>query len=173
MTDDGTWEAYATPARDSRLRAAFVQFRRDLARMIEMWRMRDPRIVYDGQFLRDDLLRAYDAQSDACRIVFLTADKRPVTMTFDGMARHLLAMSFDPYMCEALRWGDPAGCAPDAETRRWYAVEAPMRAEIGRDLIPEEGGGGAVQPITQADVDIRGLIAAMPPRAPFVQRYPG
>ena len=179
MTDDGTWEAYATPARDSRLRAAFVQFRRDLARMIALWRMRDPRIVYDGQFLREDLLRAYDAQSDACRIVFLTdngrGDKQPVTMTFDGMARHLLAMSFDPYMCEALRWGDtsPASCADDAETRRWYRIEAPMRAEIGRDLIPEGGGGGSVQPITQADVDIRGLIAAMPPRAPFVQRYPG
>jgi hypothetical protein len=172
MTDDGIWEAYATPARDSRLRAAFVQFRRDLARMIDLWRMRDPRIVYDGQFLRDDLLRAYDAQSDACRIVFLTddgrGDKRPVTMTFDGMARHLLAMSFDPYMCEALRWGDPAGCAEDAETRRWYGIEAPMRAEIGRDE-----GGGAVQAITASDVDIRGLIAAMPPRPPFVQRYPG
>jgi hypothetical protein len=169
MSDDGEWEAYATPARDTRLRAAFVQFRRDLARMIELWQMRDPRIVYDGQFLREDLLRAYDAQSDACRIVFLTDDKRPVTMTFDGMARHLLAMSFDPYMCEALRWGDtsPASCRDGAGTRRWYDVEAPMRAEIGRDE-----GGGPMQPITPADVDIRGLIAAMPPRPPFVQRYP-
>jgi hypothetical protein len=170
LTDDGEWEAYATPARDTRLRAAFVQFRRDLARMIDLWRMRDPRIVHDGQFLREDLLRAYDAQSEACRIVFLTADKRPVAMTFDGMARHLLAMSFDPYMCEALRWGDAsaASCNDGAEKRRWYDAEAPMRAEIGRDE-----GGGAVQPITPADVDIRGLIAAMPPRPPFVQRYPG
>jgi hypothetical protein len=169
MTDDGTWEAYATPARDSRLRAAFVQFRRDLARMIGLWLRRDPAIVYDGQFLKDDLLRAYDAQSQACRIAFLTGDKRPVAMNFEGMARHLLAMSFDPYMCEALRWGDtrPESCADGAAKRRWYAAEAPMRAEVGRD----EGGAG--EAIAPADVDIRGLIAAMPARPPFVQRYPG
>jgi hypothetical protein len=171
---DGEWEAYATPARDARLRAAFVQFRRDLARMIGLWLRRDPAIVYDGQFLKDDLLRAYDAQSQACRIAFLTGDKRPVAMNFEGMARHLLAMSFDPYMCEALRWGDtrPESCADGAAKRRWYAAEAPMRAEVGRDLSPGVGGG-AGEAITPADVDIRGLIAAMPARPPFVQRYPG
>jgi len=166
-SDVGEWEAYATPARDARLRAAFVQFRADLARMTELWLKRDARIVYDGQFLKDDLLRAYDAQSAACRITFLTGDKRPITMNFDGMARHLLAMTFDPYMCEASRWGDPAGCSDGDAKRRWYDSEAPMRAEIGRD----EGGTGRV--VTPADVDIRGLIAAMPLRTPFVQRFPG
>jgi hypothetical protein len=166
-SDDGEWEAYATPARDARLRAAFVQFRADLSRMIGLWLQRDPRIVYDGQFLKDDLLRAYDAQSQACHITFLTVDKRPVTMSFDGMARHLLAMSFDPYHCEALRWGDTVGCADGDTKRRWYENEAPMRTEIGRD----EGATGRA--ITPADVDIRGLIAAMPQRTPFVQRYPG
>ena len=166
-SDEGEWEAYATPARDARLRAAFVQLRADLSRMIGLWLQRDPRIVYDGQFLKDDLLRAYDAQSAACRITFLTADKRPVAMNFDGMARHLLAMSFDPYHCEALRWGDTEGCADGDAKRRWYDCEAPMRAEIGRD----EGTAGRA--ITPADVDIRGLITNMPQRTPFVQRYPG
>ena len=168
-SDDGEWEAYATPARDARLRAAFVQFRADLSRMIGLWLARDPRIVYDGQFLKDDLLRAYDTQSQACRITFLTDDKRPVPMNFEGMARHLLAMSFDPWNCEALRWGDTraASCKDGDAKRRWYDSEAAMRAEIGRD----EGGAGGT--ITQADVDIRGLIASMPARAPFVQRFPG
>ncbi|HVZ28705.1 MAG TPA: hypothetical protein VG798_08640 [Rhizomicrobium sp.] len=169
LSDDGEWEAYATPARDARLRAAFVQFRADLSRMIGLWLRRDPRIVYDGQFLKEDLLRAYDAQSQGCRITYLTGDKRPVTMDFDGMVRHLLDMSFDPYMCEALRWGDtrPGSCGDGENKRRWHDSEAAMRTEIGRD----EGGTGRV--ISSADVDIRGLIAAMPPRAPFVQRYPG
>ena len=168
-SDDGEWEAYATPARDTRLRAAFVQFRGDLSRMIGLWLNRDPRIVYDGQFLKDDLLRAYDAQSDACRITFLTDDKRPIAMNFEGMARHLLAMSFDPWACEALRWGDtsPASCHDGEAKRRWYDSEAAMRGEIGRD----EGGAGHA--ITPADVDIRGLIAAMPARPAFVQRFPG
>jgi hypothetical protein len=79
-------------------------------------------------------------------------------------------MSFDPYACEELRWGDTgaASCADGPAKRRWYEIEAPMRAEIGRDE-----GGGQVRTITQQDVDIRGLIAAMPARAPFVQRFPG
>ena len=37
LSDDGDWESYATPARDARLRAAFVQFRRDLGQMIQLW----------------------------------------------------------------------------------------------------------------------------------------
>ena len=52
LSDDNDWESYATPARDTRLRAAFVQFHHDLADMIAMWVNRDPRIVYDGQFLK-------------------------------------------------------------------------------------------------------------------------
>jgi hypothetical protein len=168
-SDNGEWESYATPARDARLRAAFVQFRNDLSRMIGLWLSRDPRIVYDGQFLKDDLLRAYDAQSEACRITFLTDDKRPVPMNFEGMARHLLSMSFDPWHCEALRWGDTsaASCRDTDTKRRWYESETPMRAEIGRDE------GGTARVLTPDDVDIRGLIAAMPARAAFVQRYPG
>ena len=170
LSDDGEWEAYATPARDARLRAAFVQLRADLARMIGLWLGRDPRIVHDGLFLKDDLLAAYDAQSEACRVTILTSDKRPVTLSFDDMARRLPFLSFDPYHCEELRWGDAGmgSCNDNAATRRWYEVEAPMRAEIGRDEA-----GSQARTIGPADIDIRGLIASMPARAPFVQRMPG
>jgi hypothetical protein len=176
MSDNPEWEAYATPARDARLRAAFVQFHQDIAKMIGLWVNRDTRIVYDGQFLKQDLLKAYDAQSDACVINYLSGDMHPVAMTFDGMVQHLLAMSFDPYNCEELRWGDvgASSCADDATKQLWYANEAPMRVEIGREYGGESAGEGnpAMHPITQADVDIRGLIAVMPERVPFVQRYP-
>lgn len=169
LSDDGEWEAYATPARDARLRAAFVQLRADLSRMIGLWLARDPRIVHDGLFLKDDLLRAYDAQSEACRVTYLTSDKRPVTLRFNDMAQRLSFMSFDPYHCEELRWGDAASgsCNDAPTTRRWYDVEAPMRAEVGRDEA-----GSRVQVIGPADLDIRGLIAAMPARTPFQQRFP-
>lgn len=177
LAADAEWEAYATPARDARLRAAFVQLRNDLSRMIGLWLARDPRIVHDGLFLKDDLLRVYDQQSTACRVTYLTSDKRPVTLTFDDMARRLLSMSFDPYHCEELRWGDAAApsCDDPAATRRWYEVEEPMRAEIGRDG-PAGGSvpnGSMARGISGADVDIRGLIQNMPARTPFGQRLPG
>ena len=47
--DDNDWESYATPARDARLRAAFVAVPSATWReMIGLWLDRDPRIVYDG-----------------------------------------------------------------------------------------------------------------------------
>jgi hypothetical protein len=168
-SDDTIWESYATPARDARLRAAFVQFRRDLSGMIGLWLARDPRIVYDGQFLKDDLLAAYDRASQGCTITYLSSDKRPVPLTFDDISRRLLAMSFDPYNCVELRWGDDSPACPDqAGKRRRYAEEAPARAQIGQDE-----DGRLSQRIGPQDVDIRGLIAGMPQRTPFVQRMPG
>jgi len=170
QSDDGEWEAYATPARDARLRAAMATLRNDVARMIGLWLQRDPRIVHDGLFLKDDLLAAYDAQSDACRVTYLTSDKRPVTMSFDDMAQRLPHMSFDPYHCEELRWGDAhaRSCNDTDATRRWYGIEAPMRAEIGRNEP-----GSVVRNLSPADLDIRGLIQTMPARAAFQQRFPG
>ena len=164
-SEDGTWESYATPSRDARLKAGFIAFRRDLARMIALWLNRDPRIIYDGPDLKRDLLAAYDRQSQQCTITYLSSDKRPVPLTFDDIARRLFAMSFDPYHCVELRWGDDGtGCPDQAGKRRWYAVEQVARHEVDRDA----GLTGGPQ-----DVDIRGLILAMPARTPFVQHYPG
>jgi hypothetical protein len=169
LSDDGVWESYATPARDTRLRAAFVQFHRDLGEMIGLWLNRDPRIVYDGQFLKADLLAAYDRESRRCTTTYLSSAHQPVSLSFDDVARRLFALSFDPYNCVELRWGDDRDTCPDqAGKRRWYAVEQQARHEIGRD---EQGTATAMA--GPRDVDIRGLIAAMPERIPFVQTYPG
>jgi len=169
LSDDNDWESYATPARDTRLRAAFVQFHHDLAGMIQMWINRDPRIVYDGQFLKTDLLNAYDRESRRCTTTYLSSDKHPVALSFDDISHRLFAMSFDPYNCVELRWGDDgAGCPDQAGKRRWYAAEQAARNEIGRD----EQGAVTMTAGTD-DVDIRGLISAMPDRVPFVQHYPG
>lgn len=161
----GDWEAYATPARDVRLRAAFVRFRDDLARMIRQWVNRDPNIVYDGTDLKRDLLRTYDEQARACTVTYLSSDKRPVPLDFDAITHRLFAMSFDPYNCVELRWGDDGPACPDQSGKRaWYAREASARHVIDR------GTGRTAGP---QDVDIRGLIANMPARVPWVQHYPG
>ena len=169
LSDDNAWESYATPARDARLRAAFVQFRRDLGEMINLWVDRDPRIVYDGQFLKADLMKVYDAESRRRTTTFLSTDKRPVSLSFTDVTQRLFAMSFDPYHCVELRWGsDGSGC-PDQDAKRgWYQREQQARNEIERD---EQGA--ATQLAGPQDVDIRGLIASMPDSLPFVQRYPG
>jgi hypothetical protein len=169
-SEDGEWEAYATPARDARLRAAFVAFRRELGKLIGQWLNRDPRVVYDGLDLKRDLLAAYDRESQACTITILSSDKRPIPLSFDDISHRLFAMSFDPYNCVELRWGGDgpngfsSGCPDQAGKRRYYALE-----EQARRVIDPDSGATA----GPADADIRGLIASMPARAPFVQRMPG
>ena len=168
-SDDSVWESYATPSRDTRLRAGFVGFRNELARMVRLWLNRDPRIVYDGTDLKADLLMAYDGMSARCVTTYLSSDKRPVSLTFDDVTRRLFAMSFDPYNCVELRWGDDgndgSGACPDqAGKRRYYAMQERQRHVVDRD------SGAMAGP---QDVDIRGLILSMPARPPFVQRYPG
>jgi len=62
------WETYSTPSRDARIKAAFIQFYQDLSAMLTMYVNRDPRIVYDGLFLQQDLAKTYAPQSEACTI---------------------------------------------------------------------------------------------------------
>src|SRR6201996_1645988 len=164
-SDDTEWEAYATPARDARLRAAFVAFRGELSKMIGQWLNRDPRVAYDGTDLKSDLLAAYDRQSQACTITILTSDKRPQALSFDQLSHRLFAMSFDPYNCVELRWGaDSPACPDQAGKHRWYQTE-----ERARQVIDPDSGAMA----GPQDADIRGLIAAMPARIPWVQGMPG
>jgi len=167
-SDDTEWESYATPARDARLKAGFVALRQELGRMIQLWLNRDPRIVYDGLDLKRDLLAAYDRESAACTITYLSSDKRPVPLRFDDIDRRLFAMSFDPYSCVELRWGDDIndgrGCPDQAGKRRWYVLEEQARHEVDRDNHLFAG---------PPEVDIRGLIASMPARTPWVQPMPG
>ncbi|MDE2163529.1 MAG: hypothetical protein KGJ53_10220 [Alphaproteobacteria bacterium] len=178
-SDDNIWESYATPARDARTRAAFAQFYKDMADMIDMWVHRDPRIVYDGYNLRKDLLKAYNAQSKACTITYLNSAKRPVAMTFDDLLHRVYAMSFDPYDCIELRWGasgDERDSCPESKTKlRWYEAERPLReladrtgkAHTGFDLAELEHRAKRSDAADPPPVDVKTLIETMPYQVPL------
>jgi hypothetical protein len=173
------WETYSTPSRDARIKAAFVQFYKDLAEMIDLWVKRDPRIVYDGNFLKDDLAKAYAEQSQACTITYLSSAKRPVPMTFDDMMHRLFAISFDPYHCVELRWGasgdERDSCTDGKVKQRWYDAEQRLRNQPDRtydismawtvdELSHRIKGSGLDHP---PPVDIKALIDNMPERVQF------
>jgi hypothetical protein len=173
------WETYSTPSRDARIKAAFIQFYKDLAEMIDLWVKRDPRIVYDGNFLKDDLAKAYAEQSQACTITYLSSAKRPVPMTFDDMMHRLFAISFDPYHCVELRWGaagdERDSCTDGKAKQRWYDAEQRLRNQPDRtydismawtvdELNHRIKGSGLDHP---PPVDIKALIDTMPDRVQF------
>ncbi len=110
------------------------------------------------------MLKAYDEQSRACTITYLSSDKKPVPMTFDDMVHRLFAMSFDPYMCIELRWGDDSPGCPNAKAqRRWYAAEQRLRNNpatpyektiaFGVDDLEKRAPGSGID--TAPDVDVR------------------
>ncbi|MGN6515001.1 MAG: hypothetical protein ACTHLR_04075 [Rhizomicrobium sp.] len=178
-SDNVEWETYSTPSRDARLRAAAEQFYKDMKEMIGLWIDRAPRIVYDGSFLKQDLLAAYDEKSNACKITYIASDKRPVTMNYDDMMHRLYAMSFDPYNCIELRWGaqgdERASCPDGREKQRWYEAEQRLRNQSARtydaqmgfsvselDAQVKNSGIDAPPP-----VNVRALIQSMGDRVPF------
>lgn len=172
-SNDTIWESYATPARDTRMRAAFVQFYRDLGNMIQLWLNRDPRIVYDGNFLKRDLKDAYERESQACTITYLNSDQHPVHLTFDDITRRVFLMSFDPYDCVELRWGatgeERATCSDDADKLKWYEAEQRLRDEITQShnapttVTPADRYAAADPP----PVDIKSLIDNMGEQVSF------
>jgi len=169
-SDDPTWESYATPSRDARIRAAFGQFYKDMANMIQLWIDRDPRVVYDGQFLKKDLMAAYEQEAADCSITYLSSDKHPVTLSFDDLVHNVYAMSFDPYDCIELRWGDPRNSCTDGDDKmRWYRDEQRLRNETDAtdgvtmnftlaDLEKHRKGSGDDDP---PPVDVKALIENM------------
>jgi hypothetical protein len=179
--EDGWWESYATPARDARLRAAFAQFYRHMEAMIALWSDRDPRLVYDGEDLRGDFLKAYDEQSKACNLTYLNSARQPVPLDFDAVAKRLYALSFDPYDCVELRWGasgaERASCLQSPRKLRWYEAEQRLRSDPGRksgyayDLEELEalGGKGLAPP---PPVDVKALLEAMPYQRPLEPMHP-
>jgi hypothetical protein len=165
------WELYSTPSRDARIKTAFAAFYEDLAHMIEMWRQRDKRIVYDGVFLDQDLQKMYSEESAACTMTYRNSRGQPVTLNFDQMAKRIFTMSFDPYHCIERRWGatDPAelsSCSDNETKQRWYFAEQRLRNQIDRlydsrmdfsvaELEQNPRGSGVDQP---PPVDVNALI---------------
>ncbi len=178
------WETYSTPSRDARIKAAFAQFHTDLAKMIEMWLQRDPRIVYDGLSLRDDLEDTYKQMSQACTVTYLSTRLKPVSLTFDDMMHRLFALSFDPYHCVELRWGASGdeldACDDSSAKRRWYEAEQRLRNQPDRTY--DVSMGFSVDELKRAaphsgidnppPVDIKTLIDDMGERTAFEPMVP-
>jgi hypothetical protein len=163
---DTTWEDYATPKRDARIKAIFAQSYKDLGEMLRAWTNRDPRIVYDGVDLKADLEKVYQEETANCSVTYLSSEKQPVTLTFDDLVHRLYAMSFDPYDCIEHRWGDDAASCPDGGDKlRWYKAEQVLRDRLDPDATLQMGYSlGELeriderQPAHLAQVDVKALV---------------
>lgn len=124
---DGDWEAYATPARDARLKTSVKEIKELLKKVIDGKRNKTVLIDYEGLDLVKDLRDIYQAKSSACTLK--PTPKRTVNLEF--VLKNLFALSFDPYHCAELRWG--LTCQASENKMAWYKAEQGLRNRLDRD----------------------------------------
>ncbi|HWA89615.1 MAG TPA: hypothetical protein VG889_06235 [Rhizomicrobium sp.] len=167
---EGDWETYSTPSRDARLKTEFKALRDLVQRFVEMQRRGDPHLVYTGDDLVGDLLKAYDRETRFCFVG--TGSAAP--LAYEEARKRLFAMSFDPYQCLERRWGGDAPCRESdrdgADKQAWYAAEQGLRNQLERtydarmDFTLDELRARPVPPAP--DTDVRAYLVSQSTSAP-------
>lgn len=173
---DGDWESYSTPGRDTRLRATFLELKKNVQERYDEW-LRDDQsdMQYNGTDLKRDFLRAFHQVNMECRVTYKNSAKKPVQLGFELSVRRLFRLSFDPYHCPELRWGashpeELKSCADDAGKRRWYNAQQNIRNSLARDwsapapLTVEMLESGRFGATAAPEVDLRKFIESLPPK---------
>jgi hypothetical protein len=175
----GDWENYSTPSRDARLKVAFIDLKRTVAKLVDHFNSGDADVRYDGDNLPRDLWQAYQVEKDACTFTYWRSDDSRIRMNIGHVLDRLWDLSFDPYHCAERRWGANAEevktCTDDALKTRWYEAQRFLRYQAERTYDvrmdftvdelkppsiakPEDGGLGAEAP---ADADLRAYLASL------------
>lgn len=159
---DGEWEAYASPARDARLKVSFMDLLAQSKQLIKRYRAHDPGIVYNGGNLAADLLSVYESASKACQFAYTSSGGQKINLNVEDARHRLFDLSFDPYHCVELRWGakspqELASCSDNESKREWYRRERWLRYQWERkydarmdysleELTGPKPGAGIAQP---------------------------
>jgi hypothetical protein len=172
----GEWEDYSTPSRDARLKTAIAEFYGDVARIHKLYQTRDAKVIYDGNDLVGDMLRAYDSASADCQMSYPKSDGRTQALDFNDFVKRLYAMSFDPYHCVEQRMGasgaELSSCQQSDTKHAWYKAEQSIRNSLNRPYEKKMGwslselqSGAAVEAgvgvTKQTPVDVRAFLMSV------------
>jgi hypothetical protein len=176
----GEWEIYSTPSRDARLKTAFKSLRDMVERFTIMYeRGGDPHLVYLGDDMVDDMLRAYDEAAGVCKLTYRRSDGSRIELSYEDVRQRLFRLSFDPYQCIERRWGatdanELSVCSDGAEKTDWYGAEQNLRNQIDRtydarmdftrDELKTPGAGKGVD--KAPDTDARAYLVSVRGAAP-------
>lgn len=133
----GEWEEYSTPSRDARLKTSFVELRDTAANLVNLLNQHDPRLVYSGANIKQDMLNSYMSVVNKCVIQYTKSNGQAQRLSLEQVRSRLFQLSFDPYHCVELRWGastsdELSSCGDDSTKRQWYASERWLRNQIER-----------------------------------------
>ncbi|CAK8724947.1 Peptidoglycan binding domain-containing protein [Candidatus Electrothrix laxa] len=157
---EGDWEAYSTPGRDARLRAQVREIYNLIKDSVSAVAQGDHPYAFEGTAV--DLLRQFDSiwqeSTDSIRIGYGDSSGKTITLTLGDIMERLFLLSFDPYHCPELRWGDvdTASCPNGSSKRWWYEQEQRLRNVIDTDhRVNTTLDWG---PVNTPDIDVGNLL---------------
>lgn len=128
FSDRDDWENYSTPSRDVNIRVLFKKTLDDLQSSVNGLKAGDKTYVYSGANLKADLSAAYKEKVLSCTVSYQSRSGATKKLNLEQVHMNMFKMSFDPYHCADLRWGDVAtGSQYCTEDMRWYNAEGYLR----------------------------------------------
>lgn len=168
----GEWEEFSSPSRDARLKTSFKEARDRTAEFLKLWQQGSNQISYSGRDLKSDLRSVYNSVADSCVVEYRRSNGQARRITMQDVIDRLFKLSFDPYHCIELRWGETdhsvlASCRDSSYKLKWYDGEQFLRNQPDRtydarmdfsleELFTWRPGNGIK---TAPDVDLERLLA--------------
>ncbi|MCI5211669.1 MAG: hypothetical protein D3910_23460, partial [Candidatus Electrothrix sp. ATG2] len=134
---EGEWESYSTPGRDARLKAQVREMFNLIKQSVAAVASGNHPYEFTGS--AEELVREYDAlwrtASSDIQVRYTDSGEDKVTLNLGEIMDWMFKLSFDPYHCPELRWGDvDASTCPDGSSKRWwYEQEQRLRNAIDKD----------------------------------------
>lgn len=169
---EGDWETYASPSRDARLKAGFLETQEKVEKFLQMADEHDKRLKFQGsrEELMQQLQQLYLAHAAKPAVHYQSSqsDEINVQLTFAQIEDRLFKLSFDPYHCIELRWGAENRGTHDPSEKDWYRAEQRLRNQVDRlygvvmnftldDLKAKKDGSGQDTPPTYRLREILGV----------------
>lgn len=124
----GEWEKYSTPGRDVSLRINYKSTLDTLKYNVNALLAHKEGFSYNGNNLAQDLYDSYRTIAKSCPIGYMSNAGGPRKLDLEQIRLRLFKISFDPYDCVDLRWGDDTtGKQVCGEDMRWYNAEQYLR----------------------------------------------
>lgn len=152
---EGEWETYSTPGRDMRLKQKVLGIMKDVEFYLGNNAVNNSIVKFDGTAseLKEMLLKTYASVDRQCQVSIPMTSKTStgvksenVMMSLSGLGQRLEFLSFDPYMCSAVRWGatqadELSGCLMSSDKYQWAKALLHLQVQTERDSKQIHGGG--------------------------------
>ena len=153
-SDDETWEGYASPSRDARMKMSVLNIIKTAVLKFRQAKAGGMKITFDGtsEDYQKNILGRLTAFDQKCSVKYKKSNGASVTLPFNQVVERLTLLSFDPYDCAEKRWGasgkELQSCRDGDTGNQWYRAEQVIRNTVGKMLPSERPIIRSPEPIT-------------------------